>query len=114
MYLLIIILHKGDHLEDTLSCLVELGIEEAVSLDAEPIKSTLAYKVPIFAGLKFDLREKPLSKLILALSEKEDAGAQLVVLLKDVGINTAEPGVARIFTLKLESLFGEPESLGEI
>jgi hypothetical protein len=114
MYLLAIILHKGEHLEDVLSCLVELGIEEAVTLDSEPIKSILAYKVPIFAGLKFDLREKPFSKVIFALSENEDAGAQLVVLLKGVGVNIEEPGVARIFTLKLDSLFGEPESLGEI
>lgn len=114
MYLIIIILRKVEHLDDILSGLVELGIEDAATIDSEPLKKSLAYKVPIFAGLKFDLREEPFSKIVLAVSENKDAGEQLAILLKDVGINLKEPGVARILTLKLESVFGEPESLGEI
>lgn len=114
MYLLIVILHKVEYLEDILSGLVELGIEDAVTVDSEPLKKSLAYKVPIFAGLKFDFREEPFSKIILALSENEDAGEQLAIMLKEVGISLEEPGVARILTLKLEAALGEPESLGEI
>lgn len=114
MYLIITILHKREYLEDILSCLVELGIEDVVTLDSESMKESLAYKVPIFAGLRFDLREKPFSKLILAVSEKNDTGKELVELLKEVDIDLEEPGIARILTLKLESVFGKPEEFGEL
>jgi hypothetical protein len=114
MFLVIIILHREDFLEDLLSGLVELGVDEAVTIDSEPMKRVLAYKVPIFAGLKFDLREKPFSKLILALADNANVGKQLVDLLKGTGMNIEEPGVGWILTLKLESAFGEAEGLGDL
>jgi nitrogen regulatory protein P-II 1 len=114
MYLLIIILHMAEYLDDVLSGLVELGISDAVTVDMEPMKKSLAYKVPIFAGLKFDLREQPSSKVIMAITESKDAGKHMAIMLKDVGADIDEAGVARILTLKLESAFGEPEELGEI
>lgn len=114
MYLVAIILHQVEHLDDILSSLVELGVEDAVTIDAESMKKTLAYKVPIFAGLRFDLKEEPFSKIILAVTENRDAGRQLASFLKGLGIDISRPGVARILTMKLESLFGEPEELGEI
>jgi hypothetical protein len=113
-YLIAIVLHQVERLDDVLSSLVELGVEDAVTIDAEPMKKSLAYKVPIFAGLKFDLKEDPYSKIILAVTDDRNAGRQLAAFLKGVGIDIDKPGVARIFTLKLESLFGEPEELGEI
>ncbi|MFQ5867398.1 MAG: hypothetical protein ACE5IT_05325 [bacterium] len=114
MYLIMITLHKEEYLDDVLSCLVELGIEDAVTVDSESMEKALAYKVPIFAGLKFDLRGKPFSKLILAVSKNRQSGKELMTLLKEVGINLEEPGVARILTLKLESLLGTPKTIEEI
>ncbi len=114
MYLVAIILHQVEHLDDILSSLVELGVEDAVTIDAEPMKKSLAYKVPIFAGLKFDLKEEPFSKIILAVTESREAGQRLASFLKGLGIDIDRPGVARILTMKLESLFGEPDELGEI
>lgn len=114
MYLVAIILHQVERLDDILSSLVELGVEDAVTIDAEPMKKSLAYKVPIFAGLKFDLKEEPFSKIILAVTENRGAGQQLASFLKGLGIDISQPGVARILTMKLETLFGEPEQLGEI
>jgi hypothetical protein len=113
-YLIAIVLHQVEHLEDILSSLVELGVEDAVTIDAEPMKKSLAYKVPIFAGLKFDLKEDPFSKIVLAVTENGEAGQQLASFLKGLGIDIDTPGVARIVTIKLESLFGQPEELGEI
>jgi len=112
--LIAIVLHQVERLDDILSSLVELGVEDAVTIDAEPMKKSLAYKVPIFAGLKFDLKEDPYSKIILAVTENKDAGEQLASFLKGVGIDVSKPGVARILTIKLESLFGQAEELGEI
>jgi hypothetical protein len=114
MYVVAIILHQVEHLEDILSSLVELGVEDAVTIDAEPMKKSLAYKVPIFAGLKFDLKEEPFSKIVLAVTENSDAGQQLASFLKGIGIDISQPGLARILTIKLESLYGEPGELGEI
>jgi nitrogen regulatory protein P-II 1 len=114
MYLVAIILHEVERLEDVLSTLVELGVEDAVTIDAESMKKTLAYRVPIFAGLKFDLKEEPFSKIILAVTENKDACRQLASFLKSIGIDISRPGVARVLSVKLESLFGEPEELGEI
>lgn len=114
MYLLAIILHREEYLDDVLSTLVELGVEDAVTMNAEPMKKALAYKVPIFAGLKFDLKEEPFSKIILAVTENKNAGQELTSFLKGMGIDISESAIARILTLKLESVFGEPEELGEI
>jgi hypothetical protein len=104
MYLLIIILHKEEYLDDVLSCLVELGIEDAVAIDSESMEKALAYKVPIFAGLRFDIGGKPFSKVILATSEDKESGKELIKLLKEVDIDLEIPGVARIITLKIESI----------
>ncbi len=114
MYLLIIILHKEEYLDDVLSCLIELGIEDAVTIDSESMGKALAYKVPIFAGLRFDLGGKPFSKVVLATSDDKDSGKELIALLKEVDIDLKVPGVARILTLKIESIYGTPEAIEEI
>jgi nitrogen regulatory protein P-II 1 len=113
-FLIVIVLHQVEHLNDILSNLVELGVEDAVTIDVEPMKKALAYKVPIFAGLQFDLKEEPFSKIILAITDNKDAGTQLAAFLKGMEIDISQPGVARIFTNRLESILGEPEDLGEI
>ena len=114
MYMLIIFLHKQEFLEDILSCFIELGIEDAVTIDSESMGKALAYNVPIFAGLRFGLGGKPLSKVIYAISEDRDAGKELVKLLKQVGIDLEQPGVARIITLNVESIYGTPEVIEDI
>lgn len=109
MYLLIIILNKEKYLDDVLSCLVELGVEDATILDTQPLEFALAYKVPIFAGLKLQLGERTqFSKTILFIVENMDMGKEIIKLLKTVGIDLEAKGVARIITLKIESVFGNP------
>ncbi|MCK4352393.1 hypothetical protein KAW65_03185 [candidate division WOR-3 bacterium] len=114
MYLLIIILHKEEYLDDVLSCLVELGIEDAITIDSESMEKALAYKVPIFAGLRFDLKGRAYSKTVLTVTENLDTGKEVMKFLKEIGINFEETGTGRIITLKIESLFGAPGELEEI
>lgn len=115
MYLLIIILHKEEWLKDVLSCLVELGIEDAITIDSESMELALAYKVPIFAGLRFDLGgEKVYSKTVFAVTEDLNTGKEIIRMLKDIGINLEEKGAGRIITLKIESILGAPKELEEI
>lgn len=109
MYLLIIILNKEEYLDDVLSVLVEMGITNVTIMDTQSLEMALAYKVPIFAGLKFQLGGRtPYSKTIFVLGDDEDAGKEIIGLLKGVGIDLEERGVARIITLKIESVLGSP------
>ncbi|MCD6276759.1 hypothetical protein J7J69_00760, partial [candidate division WOR-3 bacterium] len=55
MYLLVIILHKEEYIEDILSLFVELGIEDAAIIESQSLTRALAYDVPIFAGLRFQM-----------------------------------------------------------
>ncbi|HID92546.1 MAG TPA: hypothetical protein EYP60_00485 [bacterium (Candidatus Stahlbacteria)] len=114
MYLLIIILHREEWLDDILSCLVELGIEDAVTINSESMERALAYKVPIFAGLRFDLRGRPYSKTIFAVTDTPEVGKELISLLKEVNIDLEAEGVSRIITIKIESIFGTPKEIEEI
>lgn len=114
MYLLIIILHKEEWLDDVLSCLIELGIEDAITIDSESMESALAQKVPIFAGLRFDLKESAYSKTIFALTDEPNAGKEIVKFLKEIEINLEEKGAGRIITLRVESAIGTPKEIEEI
>lgn len=114
MYLLVVVLNKEEYLEDILSVFLELGIEDAVTVDAESMKRSLAAQVPLFAGLRLDLGRKPFSKMIFATSDRSNTARDMLNLLKEVGINLEEPGVSRIYTIKLESVYGTPEVIEEI
>jgi len=114
MYLLLIVLNREEYLDDILSCLLELGIEDAVTVDAESMKRSLAAQVPIFAGLRLDLGRRPFSKVILSTSNNKNTGNEIIRLLKEVDIDLEAPGVCRIYTLNLESVLGTPETIEEI
>lgn len=112
MYLLVIILNKEEHLDDILQTFLEVGITDATVVDSQSMGNVLAFDVPIFAGLKYQLDgSRPYSKMIFAMSEDLDAVEYLTKILEDMGINVEEPGVMRIMTLKLESVHGKPEEL---
>ena len=112
MYLLIIILHKEQYLEDILSLFVELGIEDAAIIESQSLTRALASDVPIFAGLRFQMEgSKKYSKVILALTDNPDIGDELVSILKDEDIDFDKPGTGRIVLLKTEKVFGKPEEV---
>ena len=114
MYLLIIILHKDEWLEDVLSCLIEIGIEDAIILEGESLEKVLAKKVPLFAGIKFNLKGKDYSKIILAISDFKGVGREITEILKPIGLNFEEEGTGRILTLKLDSIIGIPKEIIEV
>ncbi len=112
MYLLIIVLNQEKFLDDLLSVLVELGITDAAIIDSQAMGKTLAYEVPIFAGLGFQMSgSKSYSKTIVAQVDRKEVGSEIVKMLKDVDIDLLAPGVGRIFILKLEEALGSPVDL---
>lgn len=114
MYLLIIILHKEEYLDDVLETLVELGVDEAITVEVESLGKALAYKVPIFAGLRLGIESKPYSRTIFAVTDDPQTGRKLIEMLRKVDIDLEAKGVARILTVKLESIYGTPEEITEI
>ncbi len=112
MWLLIIVLNQEKFLDDLLSVLVELGITDAAIIDSQAMGKALAYEVPIFAGLSFQMSgSKSYSKTIIAQVERKEIGSEIMKMLQDVDIDFLTPGVGRIFILKLEEALGTPVDL---
>ncbi len=112
MYLVVIILNKEEHLDDILQSFLEVGISDATVVDSQSMGNVLAFEVPIFAGLKYQLGgTRPYSKMIFAISEDTESVDYLVKIMEDTGIEINKPGVIRILTIKLETMYGKPEEL---
>ncbi len=112
MYLVIIILNKEEYLDDILQSFLEVGITDVTVVDSQSMGNVLAFEVPIFAGLKYQLGgSKPYSKMIFAISEDTESVDYLVKILEDTGIEVKKPGVLRILTVKVGSMYGKAEEL---
>lgn len=113
MYLMVIILHKEEYLDDILQLFVELGVEDAVIIESESLTQALAYGVPIFAGLRFQLKgERRYSKIVFAITDEKETASNMVELLKEQEIDFEKPGTGRILLIKLEEVIGKPEEIG--
>ncbi|MDD5529820.1 MAG: hypothetical protein PHX21_07295 [bacterium] len=109
MWLLIIILHKEQWLDDLLSCLVEVGVESAFVGDIKQMKDVLAQEVPIFAMFKMGGKDKPGSKMIYALTDIPDVAKEITGILRAVGLDFEKKGIGKIITLKVDSVVGAVE-----
>lgn len=105
MELLIIILNKVEFLNDLLSVLVEVGIDQATILDSEGLGQHLAHEVPIFAGLRSLVGEtKTYNKTILALIDDSKVVTELHKLLKKTNIDFTENGTGVIFSVSVKNI----------
>jgi hypothetical protein len=112
MHLLIIILNEEKYLEDALSVLVELGVTGANVIDARSMGPMLAYDVPIFAGLQYQMEgRRPYAKMIMALVQDEKVVDQFVASLKDVEVDFEEPGTGLVFTVPVGKVVGREQEL---
>lgn len=100
MKLMGVFLYKDRYLNEILEALAELGIFDVLIIDASSIKKALAYRNPLFAGLRFDSMAGEFSKLILAITPDETVH-MLVEILKSYDIDVGSGKVLRIFTLDL-------------
>ena len=64
MHLLIIVLNKEEYLDDVLEAFIETGITGATIVDSVGMGKTLAYHIPIFAGLRKSIKIKRNSNII--------------------------------------------------
>jgi len=112
MYLFIIVLYKEEFLDNVLSALIELGIDEASILDSQSLGSAIAYQVPIFSGLRFQMHGgRPYSKTIIGISDNPNIGKDLVSILKDSDIDIKSPGVGRLIVVDVKETYGSAEEI---
>ena len=105
MQLLVILLNAREHLEKIISLLVEIGVTEASIMEGQALGHFLAFEVPIFAGLRQLVGEKrqPTST-VLALLEDESVFVELEHLMKQEGIDFADPGTGVMMTLPISKV----------
>lgn len=110
MELLLIVLNKEEYLDDILAAFLELGIVGATVIDSTGMSAILAHDVPIFAGLRQLTRgSRPYNKTIFALIKDESVVDELLMVLKDMGIDFTAPGTGIIITLPITRKLSAPE-----
>jgi len=109
-YLMIVTLNDPDRNGDVMNALVELGITNASIVEADSMAKTLAYEMPVFAGLSYMAQGKSKrSSLIMAHVEAKDTASKLAEILKENGIDLTVSGNGFIQTIKVEEVIGNFE-----
>lgn len=102
MYLVIVVLFREDQLDDMLSVFAELGLENAVVVEATRMQEVLAFDVPIFAGLVGgSLGGKRYIKMVMAASDDEHIGTRISSVAKDLDIDFSNREVGMVLTLPI-------------
>ncbi|MCF7792839.1 MAG: PTS sugar transporter subunit IIA [Candidatus Cloacimonetes bacterium] len=109
-YLLLFTLNIPDKTTEVMNSMVELGITNASIVDSTSMAKTLAYEMPIFAGLSYMAQGKSKrSSLIFAHIENRNLAKKLAKLLKENGIDLTKKGVGFLQTIKVEDIIGNFE-----
>ncbi|HHJ00937.1 MAG TPA: hypothetical protein ENJ81_01980 [Candidatus Aerophobetes bacterium] len=107
MKLLVFILNKEEQLGDVLTAFVEVGINEATIIDSVGMGRVLAYDVPLFAELRYMMKEvRPYNKTIIALVEDDRIIEDLVRVVEEICGPLSKPGSGILFTLPVDFAYG--------
>lgn len=109
-YLMIVTLNDPDRTSDVMNAMVELGITNGSIIEANSMAKTLAYEMPVFAGLSYMAQGKSKrSSLLMAHVEAKETASKLAALLKINGIDLAKQGNGYIQMIKVENIIGNFE-----
>ncbi len=107
LYLLVVIIYKEKYLEDILAALVEVGILNSNVITSQSLEEALPMHVPIFGGLNFTMEgEKPFSRIVLSLIDKEEIIDEIDSILKESNIDLTKEKIGEIFTLPISKAVG--------
>ncbi len=107
MYILMIIIYKEKYLEDFLTTLVEVGILNSTVLETQSLEEALPINVPLFAALKFTMEgEKPFTKIVISLIDKDDIIYEINDLLLESGIDITKEKIGEILTIPISNAVG--------
>jgi len=102
MKVLGMILENEALLEDVLSVFAEVGVVDAVVLEAEGLEKVLSH-LPIFAPLAAMVRgTRERRRLILGITDNDAALKEAEILLADYGIDLRKSGGGVLFSIPVD------------
>ena len=112
MYFIAMILYNEEFLDDMLTIFVEMGIGDAVVVEGRSMGRTLAFEVPLFAGLKTALEyNRRYSYAIFAFSKDEYTIREVVASAKEQGMDLDKPGAGFLAAMPVGLKFGSLQEL---
>lgn len=112
MYFIAMLLYNEEFLDDILTIFVEEGINDAVVVEGRSMGRTLAFEVPIFAGLKRALEyNRRYSYAIFAFAKDEYTIREVVASAKEQGMDLDKPGVGLLTAMPVGLKFGSLQEL---
>lgn len=110
LYHLMIHLYEEGALEDVLTALASLGMENAVVVDGQRMSRLLAFDVPIFAGFREEVAERSsYCKVISAIADDPAVLDELLRILKGTGVDFEKEDVGLMMLLPIERTVGQLE-----
>ena len=100
MHLLIIVLNKEMFLDEVMEAFVEVGITGATIVDSVGMGQTLAYKIPIFAGLRKSINTSECNKMIFSVVQNEKILEEAIQLIEEI-IDFSTPGNGILFVVPI-------------
>lgn len=100
MKLLVLILNKVEYLDTILTAFVEVGITGATIVETEGMGRTLAYEVPLFAGLRKSLCISDYNKTIFTIVHDDKILDNALKILEEI-IDFDTPGSCILFVVPL-------------
>lgn len=112
MYFIAMLLYNEEFLDDILTIFVEQGINDAIVVEGRNMGRTLAFEVPIFAGLKRALEyNRRYSYAIFAFSKDEYSIREVVASAKEQGMDLDKPGTGLLTAIPVGLKFGSLQEL---
>jgi len=105
MHLLVLILNREEFLDEVLEAFVEAGITGATIIDSVGMGRTLAYRIPIFAGLRKSIKTSDYNKMIFSVVQSDEVLKQIIDLLEEI-IDFDVPGTGLLFTVPITFIKG--------
>jgi|GEM_PF-2800348 len=103
MYALFIRLSDSDRLDELLTLLLEIGIDDALVLSGTSMNAVLERDVPLFAGLLSAFpHTHPTGELIIATSPDRETILKLWNLAPEIGVDFTNPESAHLIAVKTE------------
>ena len=96
MFLIGVVIHREELLDEILSMLVESELPDSVVIESRSGLELLERDLPIFAGLRSIIPGgMDFSRLILCVVEEEEHGQEALALIRRLGGGEKPPGEAR-------------------